>query len=101
MDMQYVPILVLALIRTLIVDHQKKQMGFKDERLKLMNQVLSGIKVLKLYAWEHHFEKKLLALREEELKYLRRNQLIGAFTFMMFFSTPFIVSVCYCILGLN
>ena len=71
---------------------QKKQMALKDERLKLMNQVLSGVKMLKLYAWEQHFEKKLLDIREQELKYLRKNQLIGAFTFMMFFSTPFVVS---------
>ena len=68
-------------------------MMVKDERLKLMNQVLSGIRVLKLYAWEHHFEKRLLELREAELKYLRNNQILGAITFMTFFSSPFLVSI--------
>ncbi|KAI2474232.1 hypothetical protein C4B38_000299, partial [Diabrotica virgifera virgifera] len=35
---------------------QVKQMKNKDERVKLMNEILNGIKVLKLYAWEHSFE---------------------------------------------
>lgn len=30
-------------------------MKFKDSRLKLMNEILNGIKVLKLYAWESSF----------------------------------------------
>jgi len=30
-------------------------MKYKDERIKLMNEILNGIKVLKMYAWEMSF----------------------------------------------
>jgi len=35
---------------------QVKQMKYKDERIKLMNEILNGIKVLKMYAWEMSFK---------------------------------------------
>lgn len=38
-------------------------MKFKDERLKLMSEVLNGMKVLKLYAWEESMAKKVKHLR--------------------------------------
>ena len=30
----------------------------QDRRTKLMDEILNGIKILKLYAWESSFEKK-------------------------------------------
>ncbi|RCI02867.1 hypothetical protein CU098_008807, partial [Rhizopus stolonifer] len=39
--------------------YQKTQMGNKDARVKLMNEVLNGIKVIKLYAWEIPFMQKV------------------------------------------
>jgi ATP-binding cassette, subfamily C (CFTR/MRP), member 1 len=35
-------------------------MTLKDERLKLMNEILNGIKVFKLYAWEDSIEDRVL-----------------------------------------
>lgn len=32
-------------------------MKHKDDRLKMMSEILNGIKVLKLYAWEPSMEK--------------------------------------------
>ena len=45
---------------------QRKQLKAKDSRIKLMNEILSGIKVLKLYAWEIPFIKRILASREKD-----------------------------------
>lgn len=39
--------------------YQKTQMGNKDSRVKLMNEILNGIRVIKLYAWEAPFLEKV------------------------------------------
>ena len=39
-----------------VAKYQKKNMEMKDERVKKMNEILNGIKVLKLYAWEPSFQ---------------------------------------------
>uniref|UniRef100_A0A914D011 ABC transmembrane type-1 domain-containing protein n=1 Tax=Acrobeloides nanus TaxID=290746 RepID=A0A914D011_9BILA len=56
---------------------EEKQMEFKDARLKLMSDVLSGIKVLKLYAWEPPIQKRIAQLRERETTELRKANYIG------------------------
>ncbi|KAJ3092332.1 hypothetical protein HK102_008482 [Quaeritorhiza haematococci] len=50
---------------------QKMQMNNKDSRAKLMDEVLSGMKVIKLYAWEIPFLKKVQNVREAELSTLK------------------------------
>jgi hypothetical protein len=52
--------------------YQKAQMLHKDQRVKLMDEVLNGMKVLKLYAWEPSFAEKLLATREQEVSALKK-----------------------------
>jgi hypothetical protein len=50
----------------------------QDNRMKLMNEVLSGIRVIKMYAWEKPFDGFLEAARSKELKTLMRMQYISA-----------------------
>lgn len=57
---------------------QIKQMKNKDERVKLMNEVLNGMKVLKLYAWEPSFEQQILNIREKEIKVLKQAAYLNA-----------------------
>ncbi|CAG7733788.1 unnamed protein product, partial [Allacma fusca] len=49
-----------AIITTQFRKYQIAQMKFKDERVKIMSEVLSGIKILKLYAWEPSFHNEFL-----------------------------------------
>lgn len=56
---------------------EEKQMEFKDARLKLMSDVLSGIKVLKLYAWEPPIQRRIAELRAKETAELRKSNYIG------------------------
>lgn len=42
-----------------------------DERIKLMSEVISGIQVIKMYAWEVPFQKSVAEKRSDELKEVR------------------------------
>ncbi len=68
-------------------------MRLKDARIKLMNQILSGMKVLKLYAWEAYFEQKILSIRNDELVVLKKAALLSTVNYIVSFSSTFIVSV--------
>ena len=43
-----------------------------DARVKLMNEVLTGIRVIKYYCWEKPFKGKIGDIRNVELKYLTK-----------------------------
>ena len=43
------------------------KMKVKDERIRVTNEALSGIKVIKLYGWEPPFEEKIEEIRKREL----------------------------------
>ncbi|XP_060530036.1 multidrug resistance-associated protein 1-like isoform X5 [Cylas formicarius] len=70
---------------------QIKQMKNKDERVKLMNEILSGIKVLKLYAWEPSFENQVLKIRGKEIKVLKEAAYLNAGTSFIWSCAPFLV----------
>ncbi|KAM4624189.1 ATP-binding cassette sub-family C member 3 [Polymixia lowei] len=73
--------------------YQVEQMQYKDSRIKLMNEILNGIKVLKLYAWENSFRDKVLAIRQQELNVLRKTAYLGALSTMAWTSAPFLVAL--------
>ncbi|XP_017881737.1 multidrug resistance-associated protein 1 isoform X2 [Ceratina calcarata] len=90
-------LLILIPINLLITNRvktlQTKQMKFKDERVKLMNEVLNGIKVLKLYAWEPSFEEQILRIRTKEMKVLKETAYLNAETSFIWSFSPFLVSL--------
>ncbi|XP_026324225.1 multidrug resistance-associated protein 4-like [Hyposmocoma kahamanoa] len=47
-----------------------------DERIKVMSEVINGIQVIKMYAWEIPFQKVVGEKRMEELKQVRLSTLI-------------------------
>ncbi|XP_038618605.1 multidrug resistance-associated protein 1 isoform X2 [Tachyglossus aculeatus] len=74
--------------------YQVAHMKSKDNRIKLMNEILNGIKVLKLYAWELAYKKKVLEIRQEELKVLKKSAYLGAVGTFTWVCTPFLVALC-------
>ncbi|KAK7488019.1 hypothetical protein BaRGS_00020764, partial [Batillaria attramentaria] len=72
---------------------QAQQMKLKDDRVKLMNEVLTGIKVLKLYAWEPSFQEKVSEIRHQELMVLRKNAYVLAVSNFLWTTAPFIVTL--------
>ncbi|XP_070415544.1 ATP-binding cassette sub-family C member 2 isoform X1 [Equus przewalskii] len=72
---------------------QVKNMKNKDKRLKIMNEILSGIKILKYFAWEPSFKDQVHNLRKKELRNLLTfGQLQSVMTFLLYL-TPVLVSV--------
>ena len=65
----------------------------KDCRFKLLNEILAGIKILKLYAWEPSFERQLLSHREKELQNIKMVNYINAFGSLCWLLAPYLVSV--------
>ena len=63
----------------------------KDRRIRLMNEVLNGIKVIKLYAWEDHFQKDVENIRKKELAIFRRITYLNTVESFSWACTPFLV----------
>ncbi|KAJ7325076.1 hypothetical protein JRQ81_018096 [Phrynocephalus forsythii] len=72
---------------------QINNMKYKDDRLKIMNEVLAGIKILKLFAWEPSFQKRVENIRAKELKGLLHFSYLQSIAIFVFTCAPFLVSV--------
>mmetsp|Transcript_9429 Transcript_9429/g.15612 ORF Transcript_9429/g.15612 Transcript_9429/m.15612 type:complete len:1368 (+) Transcript_9429:191-4294(+) len=69
-----------------IGETRRRMVKFTDERVKLVNEILQAIRIIKLYAWEVPMEERVEAARETELgtliTYLNRNGLLREFLFV-------------------
>ena len=70
-----------------------KQMKAKDERILLMNEVLQGMKVLKLYAWEKPFMAKIAECRDREIESIKQNAVLSAMLWITYTGAPLVVTL--------
>uniref|UniRef100_A0A803TPK7 ATP binding cassette subfamily C member 8 n=1 Tax=Anolis carolinensis TaxID=28377 RepID=A0A803TPK7_ANOCA len=77
-------IIVLApvqyFVATKLSQAQRSTLEYSNERLKKTNELLRGIKLLKLYAWEHIFHSSVEETRQKEMTSLRAFVTNGFFT---------------------
>ncbi|XP_059488287.1 ATP-binding cassette sub-family C member Sur [Neocloeon triangulifer] len=67
-----------------------------DERLKKMNETIQGIKLIKLYSWEHEFCKRILGVRATELRLLDNDSLYwGVMMFLTHASSAMVTLVTF------
>ena len=72
---------------------QIDQMKNKDRRNKMMDEILNGMKIIKLYAWEDSFKQKVNSIREKEIGALKKiAYLNAAMTFLWVFYFIFLFS---------
>ncbi|XAR72527.1 Xenobiotic-transporting ATPase [Bertholletia excelsa] len=64
-----------------------------DKRVGLMNEILGAMDTVKCYAWEESFQSKILGVRNDELSWLRKAQLLGACNNFILNSIPVLVTV--------
>ncbi|KRX77383.1 Multidrug resistance-associated protein 1, partial [Trichinella sp. T6] len=72
---------------------QANQMKFKDTRIKMMNEILNGIRMLKFHAWELAFRDRISKIRQQELNVLRKGAIYGALTTFIWTVSPLLVAV--------
>ncbi|KAG0263368.1 Multidrug resistance-associated protein 1 [Mortierella polycephala] len=70
-----------------------KKLGAMDGRIRLLTEVLSGIKIVKLYSWEHSFLQRLKAYREKELEHLTHIGIVISLMMIMFTSLPSLMTL--------
>lgn len=64
-----------------------------DERMRLMNEILGGMKLLKLYAWEDHFAAKVAAVRKRQHRLVRLSSIVGSLNRFVSATAPLLVSL--------
>jgi len=72
---------------------QKDMMNEKDARVKIMNETLQGMRLIKFFAWEASFQNKIAEIRERELVALKRSSYLRAVLTFLWMSTPLLVSM--------
>uniref|UniRef100_A0A4X2LXQ5 Multidrug resistance-associated protein 1-like n=1 Tax=Vombatus ursinus TaxID=29139 RepID=A0A4X2LXQ5_VOMUR len=93
-----VAVLVLVIpINALVANRlkmlKKSQTKNKDQQIKLLNEVLQGIKILKLYAWEPSYQKKITEIRKHELEIQKSGGYLTVFSMLTLTCIPFLVSL--------
>ncbi|KAK6202985.1 P-loop containing nucleoside triphosphate hydrolase protein [Scheffersomyces amazonensis] len=88
---------LLVPFNSIIVRYSRKlnkhQMKLKDNRSRIVNEILSSIKSIKLYAWEKPMLAKLSASRNgKELKNLAKIRTVGQFGVFIWNLIPFLVA---------
>ncbi|XP_041973568.1 ATP-binding cassette sub-family C member 4-like [Aricia agestis] len=81
--------LVVILLQTLLMqsylsvlqtDLRRKIAKRTDERIKVMNELVNGVQVIRMYAWENYFEKIVDKLRKLEIRFITKTSMIKGFS---------------------
>ncbi|KAI9091703.1 P-loop containing nucleoside triphosphate hydrolase protein [Phlyctochytrium arcticum] len=76
-----------------ISDYEEVAMKHTDERIKRTSEVLNGIKIIKLFAWEESFFKRIDQTRIQELKFLKKANVLSALFYGISYIIPSLVAV--------
>lgn len=72
---------------------QSQMAKVRDERIKVSNEVLGGMKVIKFQAWEAEFEKRINEIRDRELAIFRKYCIMQSVSGAVFTTVPLLVSI--------
>jgi ABC-type multidrug transport system fused ATPase/permease subunit len=72
---------------------QLTKQSYQDSRIKMMNEVLSGIKVLKLYGWELSFKDIVGRIRTNEMKFYEKIGALSIISNFVWMCVPVIITI--------
>ncbi|KAM6971998.1 ATP-binding cassette sub-family C member 10 [Aplochiton taeniatus] len=81
------------LLASRILENNKHMLRHKDSRVKLMTEVLFGIRVIKFYNWEAHFAQKITDCRKLELAHLKALKYLDAMCVYTWAALPVVISI--------
>uniref|UniRef100_A0A8C5RAM8 Multidrug resistance-associated protein 7 n=1 Tax=Leptobrachium leishanense TaxID=445787 RepID=A0A8C5RAM8_9ANUR len=84
---------VNKVVASRIMANNQDMLQHKDARVKLMAELLTGMRVVKFYTWESHFASRVGALREKELRSLRAIKLLDAVCVYLWAALPVLISI--------
>ncbi|KAJ8627273.1 hypothetical protein MRB53_020580 [Persea americana] len=104
-----VMLVLMVPIQTFVISKMQKlsKEGLQrtDKRIGLMNEILAAMDTVKCYAWEQSFQSKVQNIRNDELSWFRKAQLLAACNRFILNSIPVVVTVVsfgvYTLLGGN
>ncbi|KAF9957481.1 hypothetical protein BGZ70_009498 [Mortierella alpina] len=68
----FIILVISAAVSPQISRRQKAMMQCSDQRMKLINELVTYIKSIKLYTWESYFTNKITSMRRLQLRELRQ-----------------------------
>jgi len=84
---------VLAVIFVRIAILERLRLKFSDVRVKLMNEMVQGIKIIKFMGWEGPILEEIERAREGELPYVRKIAYTKALMISFVLGTSIVVSI--------
>ncbi|KAG0219752.1 Multidrug resistance-associated protein 1 [Mortierella sp. NVP41] len=77
-----------------VVNRSKdRKLEAMDNRVRILTEVLSSIKTVKMYSWESAFRMRVARFRATEIKYMRHIGVAWAFMCIMFSSLPLVMAL--------
>ncbi|PFX19388.1 Multidrug resistance-associated protein 4 [Stylophora pistillata] len=71
---------------------RRQASSYIDERVKLMNEAISGMRVIKLYTWEDSITQWISKIRKAELSWFRKLAFVRGSFLSFFFSSSVLVT---------
>jgi ABC-type multidrug transport system fused ATPase/permease subunit len=75
------------------VKYKKLQLEAADNRVKLTNELLGGVRIVKAYGWEQPFEKEVMKLRKIETYYLKLQAIFISLVVVVILCSPVVLAV--------
>ncbi|KAG9127510.1 hypothetical protein FRC07_012919 [Ceratobasidium sp. 392] len=72
---------------------RKRSMVWTDKRIKALQEILGGMRIIKLFAWELPFMERIGEYRRTEMSYLRSRLTLRSFNNAFAFSLPTLATV--------
>ncbi|XP_034739863.1 multidrug resistance-associated protein 7 [Etheostoma cragini] len=80
-------------LATRILSNNQHMLRHKDSRVKLMTEILFGIRIIKFYNWEAHFTQKVSDCRKQELLHLKALKYLDAMCVYTWAALPVVISI--------